>query len=133
MARRKRKRTPRVVGLRTGPDWSCHGPLGLDAGDLSDLRASSKKIRASGLKIPKMNVTFWQSILCGGKSCMGICTTTGGRSYQIMMIKSDNWVETLVHEVAHAVSDGSVRTGFSAHNQVWAAIYGVLYQAVIER
>lgn len=133
MARRKRKQTPRVVGLRTGPDWSCHGPQALDRGDLAELRSAFKKIRASGLKIPKMTVTFWQSIICGGKACMGICTQNGGRSYQIILSKSDNWVETLVHEVAHAVTDGSVRMGFSAHNQVWAAIYGLLYQAVIER
>ena len=138
MARSKKRRRapvprPRVVGLMAGEGYSCHGPVDPGSEDLKDLRRASKAIRGSGLKIPEMRVTFWRSIICDGVGCSGLCVGKEGEPYKIMLEYSSSWAQTLVHEVAHAVADAVTRPGLPDHSQVWAAIYGLLYQVVIQR
>lgn len=41
--------------------------------------------------------------------------------------------EVVCHEVAHVLAGQLVRDDAAAHNRFWALIYGVLYQACVQK
>lgn len=51
----------------------------------------------------------------------------------ITVERSSFSTEVICHEVAHVLAGQLVRDDAAAHNRFWALIYGLLYQACIQR
>lgn len=55
------------------------------------------------------------------------------RGNEITIERPSFGVEVLCHEIAHVLAGQLVRDSAAAHNRFWAMIYGLLYQACIEK
>lgn len=92
------------------------------------LRDVLRAARKAGFRVPKgiqVRVDAKMSM-----AYRGYCHTS---SLEIVVNPAYADYELICHEVAHLLADQLVIAKSAAHNRFWAAIYGVLYQATIEK
>lgn len=92
--------------------------------EVADFRLVMRKAEAMGLVVPEVRMRVVRRIKGAHALAQGNDITVERSSFS---------VEVLCHEVAHVLAGQLVKDEGAAHNRFWAMIYGLLYQACIQK
>lgn len=83
-----------------------------------------RRAEAAGFVVPEVSMRIVRNLKGAHAQALGNKITIERKSFD---------VEVVCHEVAHVLAGQLVRDEAAAHNRFWSLIYGVLYQACVQR
>ena len=99
------------------------------------VRLAKSALRDAGLRVPKIRLRWVASISRkdGGEEfdLSGLTWMQRGVVH-VTLCPSQNVMEAVAHEMAHAVLEPILNSRAAAHNSLWAAVYRALYVALVD-